>query len=225
MVLRDGQAVAERLGESRRVASFMGARATVCLDTGMPAEAAQLSTLAVGLGTQRNDAQSRREAATTLAQAHLAMASGTLGLPEAYVAARNAALLSTSKRAVGGFVVLGITAHRAHEPKEASRAFFKAESRAAALCRIDDANYEAYDLCGLARLGLALSEPGENHRFREAIESFRQARAVSSAPPIVLRVKRSLTQLVGLRDTPGRRHRRLAEVLLAAAGPHGDSYP
>ncbi|HEX7461920.1 MAG TPA: AAA family ATPase [Dermatophilaceae bacterium] len=224
-ILRAGQGQAERLGETRRVATFLGTRALVCLDTGMPAEAAQLASHAVKLGTQRNDAQSRREAATTLAQAHLAMASRTVGLPEAHAAANNAARLSTSDQAVGGFVVLGITAYR-REDDHASGAFHKAESRAAHLCGIDGDNYEAHDLCGVARLGLALSEGGDGY-FSRAIEAFNQSRAVASTPPIVLRTQRSLTHLVGLRDgdAQGRRHRQVGEVLAAAAGPFVDSYP
>jgi tetratricopeptide (TPR) repeat protein len=215
-ILHRGEREAEELSEMVLAGGFIGARAVLCMDVGQPEIAIRLADQAVHLGAETNNLPLCREAATTLAQAHLCMGMDTEHVQAARAAADHAVRLSQSRRAVGAFAAQGIAALRGRDYPAADHAFTAAYNRAEQLCRVDRRNFEMHDLLGLVSCGLGLR--GQRDHFDEAVGAFERARKVTSRQTIVLRAQRLLTQLVG---TPDERTER---VLTAAAGPYPDSY-
>ena len=107
--------------------------------------------------------------------------------------------------------LLGLIAMRQGDRVAAAEAFSAAISHADVMLDRCDQNYNALDAKGLALAGLAVLEGGQ--RAAEAIAAFRAARAITSAPGIVGRVKRLLDALAPA-DATGI----LAGVYEAAAG-------
>ena len=213
--LHDGENEALSLNDRRLYAALIGERAVLCLDVGQPDIAMSLADEAVQLATSMNNIPVRREAATTLAQAHLSM--GTHRLPEARAAADSAVRLSQAPRAVGAFVVQGIAAlrlaslrSRPNDLVVARSAFQSARDRADQLRRQDRRNFEMHDLLGLANCGLGLC--GVKSRFGQAVRAFEEARRITSGQAVVLRVQRLLLQMVDPADE------RTRDVLQAAGG-------
>ena len=118
--------------------------------------------------------------------------------------------------------LLGLIALRQGDRTAAAGAFQGAVSHADVMLERCDQNYKALDAKGLALAGLAVLEGG--HRTAEAIVAFRAARAITSAPGIVGRLKQLLDAMAagGRRRYPGpgpRGRRRTTRHSRGIAGP------
>ncbi|MFI6477613.1 AAA family ATPase [Nonomuraea sp. NPDC050663] len=215
-VLRRGEQEARRLSQPHLEGSFIGQRAMVCLDSGEPDKAVELASRAQEFGAQTNNIPLIREAATWLAQAHLARGVDQDFLRAAQKAAEHAVYYSKSNKAGTAFAVYGITLLLLDRIADARIAFHDAFTRAKELCDLDPANFESRQLLGLASCGLGVC--GDAQRFREAEEAFTAARHITGERVILLRTMRLLGRLI---PEPTDRTRPVVDAVSGVP----DSYP
>ena len=114
-------------------------------------------------------------------------------MPAARAAAEAARVHDVPKNNHNILALLGLIALRQGDRVASVEAFSAAISHADVMLERCEQNYEALDAKGLALAGLAVLEGGQ--RAAEAIAAFRAARAITSAPGIVGRVRRLLDAL------------------------------
>ena len=145
---------------------------------------------AVRIGEETGDPRIISSGNETLALARL----GLGDLPAARAAAEAARAVDVPTNNHDVLALVGLIALRQGDRTAAVEAFRAAISHADVMLERCDQNYDAADAKGLALAGLAALEGGD--RAAEAIAAFRAARAITSAPGIVGRVKHLLDAMV-----------------------------
>ena len=203
-LLRQGRELARGLHAELLEGFIRNAEAQVLID-GHPARAIGPATEAVAIGAKTRNPHLSREANTSLALANLCAGN----LNAAAEAADAASRYRRSRRALGAFALLGMTAYRKGNPEKARLAFQDAHLQAELLRDRERHAYQVLDLDGLALCGLALC--GDPERVDHAVRAYRAARGITREQGVVRRALRLLDEL-------GHEPEELAEVRRAAVG-------
>jgi tetratricopeptide (TPR) repeat protein len=187
--LREGRKLARQIREELLEGLILNLEAQVLID-GHPAQAIEPATEAVLIGARTRNPNLSREANTSLALAYLCAGN----LNAASEAADAASKYRRSRRALGAFVLQGITAYRKGDSEKARMAFQDAHVQAELLSSRERRNYQIFDADGLAWCGLALCD--DDHKlFEHAIRAYRHARAITREPGVVRRALCLLDEL------------------------------
>ena len=154
------------------------------IDEGRYGNAVRQATEAVHIGEETGNARIVSSGNETLALARLA----TEDLPGARLRRLRHAPTFCSSHSV--LALLGLIALRQGDRVAAAEAFSAAIAHSDVILGRYEQNYDALDAKGLALAGLAVLEGSQG--AAEAIVAFRAARAITSAPGVVARVKRLL---------------------------------
>jgi tetratricopeptide (TPR) repeat protein len=204
--LRKGQELASPLGDDLLNGHFLSSEALVLIDDGDLVRAIELATEAIAIGASTRNSHLSREGNMTLAEAYLCQGD----LDAASGAADAAARYRRSRRALGAYVLQGITAFRKGLREKAYVGFLDAHLQAETLRRREGRNYEVLDADGLALCGLALC--GDQEQLNDAVSTYRAARKVTCEQGVVRRSLRLLRELGRSHEEP------LAHVRRAAGG-------
>jgi tetratricopeptide (TPR) repeat protein len=177
--------VADRVGEGYALWHLAG----VFVDEQRQTGAIPQATDAVRIGGETGDPVVISSANATLALAHLCLDD----LPPARAAAQAARAVDVPLNNHNVLALLGLIALRQGDRPAAAEAFRSAIAHADVVLERCGQNYSALDARGLALAGMSLLEGAD--RVPEAIAAFRAARAITSAPGIVARVKQLLDAL------------------------------
>ncbi|GIF78514.1 tetratricopeptide repeat protein [Asanoa siamensis] len=164
------------------------ARATLAIDRGDHAAAAEYARAALEIGARRRHVYLSREANNRLALACLC----TNDLDGARDAADDAVRFPDSRRSLGALALRGLVAFRRHDPMTAVSALRAAASQAHPVVPRESRNFELFDWYGMVLCLLAHYDEAD---LSLAEDAYQRARSVTEEPVAVARSLRLLDQV------------------------------
>jgi tetratricopeptide (TPR) repeat protein len=168
--------------------------AEVLIDQGRASSAVKVAEEAIAIGERIRNTQLVQEASTMLALALLCNG-GAGALPRVKAILDDIFVRRRAHQALNAVVMRGIVALRLDDPGVAQISFRVARADASALWNLENQKFSALDTEGLAQCGLALCANGEREALDRATRAFDKARALTTAPGVIVRVMRLLDEL------------------------------
>lgn len=177
-LLREGRTRASGALNEIGVGMCRNGEAAVLIDSGRARDAVTPAQKAAEIAARTRDPGLTRQANLNLGLAQLILGE----VPEAFATAQVSARIDRGPRAIGACGLLGITAFRLGERKDARSAFQTARAVAGEQVMREDCDYQAWDALGVAYFGMALIEYEHRSQFlKDAGRAFTKARSIASA--------------------------------------------
>jgi len=192
--LEAARTLTERNGLGRLRGKCLDATAEVLVDQGRLSGAVQAAESAIAIGEEMHNSKLVREAASTLSLAELC-AGCPDGLERARVRLDRVCRHRRHGHTLNALLLQGILALRRGDTETAWKAFEDARGEAESLGNVDDRRFDARDVEGVARCGLALCGQDDPSALEAASHAFSAARAASTASGVIVRVVRLLDEL------------------------------
>jgi ATP/maltotriose-dependent transcriptional regulator MalT len=168
--------------------------AEVLLDQGRIGAAVQAAEAAIATGEETHNPELVCEAGATLSLAELCRGCPE-GLERAQIQLDRIYRHRKARHTLNALVLRGIVALRRGDTETAETAFEFARGEAESLGNLDARRYNAHDIEGLARCGLALCNRDDLAELDAASRAFSKARAVTVASGVIVRVVRLIDEL------------------------------
>jgi hypothetical protein len=183
-LLQQGRAQASAAINEIGVGMCRNGEAAVLIDSGRAGEAVAPAREAAEIAARTRDPGLIRQANLSLGLARLILDK----VADAFATAEVSARIDRGPRAIGACGLLGITAFRLGESKDARSAFQTARAVAGEQVKREDSDYQAWDALGVAHFGMALIEYDQRSQFlRDAGRAFVKARSIADAAGAVKR--------------------------------------
>lgn len=177
-LLQEGRTRASRAINEIGVGMCRNGEAAVLIDSGRARDAVTPAREAAETAAHTRDPGLTRQANLNLGLAQLILGE----VPDAFATAEVSARIDRGPRAIGACGLLGITAFRLGERKDARSAFQTARAIAGEQVKREDCDYQAWDALGVAYFGMALIEPEHRPQFlKDAGRAFAKARSIANA--------------------------------------------
>lgn len=178
-LLQEGRMRASGAFNEIGVGMCRNGEAAVLIDSGRATDAVTPAREAAEIAARTRDPGLTRQANLNLGLAQLVLSE----VPDAFATAEVSARIDRGPRAIGACGLLGITAFRLGERKDARSAFQTARAVAGEQVKREDCDYQAWDALGVAYFGMALIEYEQRSQFlKDAGRAFAKARLIARAP-------------------------------------------
>jgi tetratricopeptide (TPR) repeat protein len=158
--------------------------AAVLIDSGLARDAVAPAREAAEIAARTRDPGLTRQANLNLGLAQLILGE----VRDAFATAEVSARIDRGPRAIGACGLLGITAFRLGERKDARSAFQTARAVAGEQVKREDCDYQAWDALGVAYFGMALIEYEQRSQFlKDSGRAFAKARSIVNAAGAIKR--------------------------------------
>jgi len=177
-LLQEGRTRASGAFNKIGVGMCRNGEAAVLIDSGRAGEAVPPAREAAEIAARTRDPGLTRQANLNLGLAQLVLGE----VQDAFATAEVSARIDRGPRAIGACGLLGITAFRLGERKDARSAFQTARAVAAEQVKREDRDYQAWDALGVAYFGMALIDYEQHSQFlKDAGQAFVKARSIATA--------------------------------------------
>ncbi len=177
-LLQEGRLRAYMASNEIGVGMCRNGEAAVLIDSGRARDAVTPAREAAEIAARTRDPGLTRQANLNLGLAQLILGE----VPDAFATAEVSARIDRGPRAIGACGLLGITAFRLGEKKDARSAFQTARAVASEQVKREDRDYQAWDALGVAYFGMALIDYEQHSQFlKDAGQAFVKARRIATA--------------------------------------------